>query len=102
MVHIGWLLGVSGDFGYFWLFFGVFSHICCSYLSYMLSHLYHICHTFNATSKSSHATNNFFTQFLFTPGGNFGPNPDNPAGHLVVENGDCRKKNFDTNIEIFL
>jgi len=24
--------------------------------------------------------------------GNFGPNPDNPSGHLMVENGNLRKK----------
>ena len=44
-------------------------------------------------------TENFY-RVIFTPMGNFGPNPDNPSGHLVVKNGNFRKKSpiFDTNI----
>ena len=63
------ILVVFGDFSVFSVIFVVhICHICC-----------HICII-------------FFTQFLFTPGGNFGPKCDARAARLVVKNGFFRKK----------
>ena len=80
------ILVVFGDFSVFSVIFVVqICHICC-----------HICIIFvillHGTSKLIMARTKFFTQFLFTPGGNFGPNSYKRYARLVVENGFFRKK----------
>ena len=80
------ILVIFGDFLVFSVIFVVhICHICC-----------HICIIFvillHATSKRIMPRTIFFTQFLFTPWGNFGPKCDARAAHLVVKNGFFRKK----------
>ena len=80
------ILVVFGDFSVFSVIFVVhICHICC-----------HICIIFvilfYGTSKVSMCHKNFFTQFLFTSGGNFGPNPVNPSTHKVVKMSNFREK----------
>ena len=75
------ILVVFGDFLVFLVIFVVhICHICC-----------HICIIFvillHATSKPIIPHRQFFTQFLFIPGGNFGPKCAARAARLVVENG---------------
>ena len=70
-ILVGWwvLVVICGDFGCFWWFFGVFSHICCSYLSYLLSYLYHICHTFFWHIGNFYGTSKiFYTNLIHTRG----------------------------------
>ena len=80
------ILVIFGDFLVFSVIFVVhICHICC-----------HICIIFvilfHATSKVSMWHEFFFTQILFTPGGNFGPNCCARCARLVVKNGFFRKK----------
>ena len=80
------ILVVFGDFLVFSVIFVVhICHICC-----------HICIIFvillHGTSKRIMARTKFFTQFLFTPGSNFGPKCAARAARLVVKNGLFRKK----------
>ena len=78
------ILVVFGDFSVFSVIFVVqISHICC-----------HICIIlvilFFGTSAIFLAHQKFFTQILFIPGGNFGPNccaRCARCARLVVENG---------------
>ena len=75
------ILVVFGDFSVFSFIFVVqICHICC-----------HICIIFvilfYGTSAIFLAHKKFFTQILFTPGGNFGPNCCARGARLVVENG---------------
>ena len=73
------ILVVFGDFSVFSVIFVV---IFVSYLSYF----------FMAHRQFRCAIKIFFTQILFTPGGNFGPNCRARCTRLVVENGFFRKK----------
>ena len=80
------ILVVFGDFSVFSVIFVVhICHICC-----------HICIIFvilfYGTSTISMCHKFFFTQILFVPGGNFGPNCRARCARLVVENGFFRKK----------
>ena len=75
------ILVVFGDFSVFSVIFVVqICHICC-----------HICIIFvilfHATSAIFMPHRQFFTQILFIPGGNFGPNCCARCARLVVENG---------------
>ena len=75
------ILVVFGDFSVFSVIFVVhICHICC-----------HICIIFVilffGTSAIFTAHQKFFTQILFIPGGNFGPNCCARCARLVVENG---------------
>ena len=80
------ILVVFGDFSVFSVIFVVhICHICC-----------HICIIFvilfYGTSTISMCHKFLFTQFLFSPGGKFGPNCCARCARLVVKNGFFRKK----------
>ena len=82
------ILVVFGDFSVFSVIFVVhICHICC-----------HICIIFvilfHATSAIFVPHRQFFTQILFTAGGNFGPNCHKRHAHLVVKNGFLGKNSY--------